>query len=83
MTEKANPTQTTPWTRMPPAPGDSGTCIDEQRLAWRLSQEGMPWEAVANEIGCHPAVARHAAAEYEARTDAAAEASQYALFDPA
>ncbi|WP_072713677.1 hypothetical protein [Rhodococcus rhodnii] len=56
---------------------------DDLRVAFELHEQGLGWAQIGRELGCTAPLARLAADAYRRRTDAAAAADQYSLFDAA
>lgn len=53
---------------------------DDERDAWQMHSDGASWEQIGIDMGCSGEAAQILAAEYERRTDAAADGAQNTLF---
>jgi hypothetical protein len=53
---------------------------DDERDAWQMHSDGASWDQIGIEMGCSGAAAQTLAAEYERRTDIAAQNAQDTLF---
>ena len=53
---------------------------DDERDAWQMHSDGASWDQIGIEMGCSSTTAQTLAAEYERRTDTAAQNAHDTLF---